>query len=70
VVNTRPPWEINPVLQESRLLLLAETAIAVRNKAVREASWDEGDTSWGIGCKAHERLGHALGRLAEGGKHP
>lgn len=64
------PWELNPALQESRLVLLAQTAIDVRNKAFREANFEEGDTSWGIGCKAHERLGHALCRLAEGGKHP
>jgi hypothetical protein len=69
-VDANLPWELNPALQESRLLLLAETAVEVRNKAFSEARPEEGDTNWGIGCKAHERLGHALCRLAEGGRHP
>ncbi|KYF73143.1 hypothetical protein BE11_43650 [Sorangium cellulosum] len=64
------PWELNPVLDQSRLLLLAQTAVDVRNKAFSEANREEGDTSWGIGCKAHERFGHALCRLSESGKHP
>ncbi|WP_437680156.1 hypothetical protein [Sorangium sp. So ce131] len=64
------PWELNPALDQSRLVLLAQTAVNVRNKAFSEANREEGDTSWGIGCKAHERLGHALCRLAESGKHP
>ncbi|MGK4006232.1 hypothetical protein WMF31_26670 [Sorangium sp. So ce1036] len=64
------PWEVNPALHESRLVLLAQTAVNVRNKAFSEANREEGDTSWGIGCKAHERLGHSLCRLAESGKHP
>ncbi|AUX41214.1 hypothetical protein SOCE26_026240 [Sorangium cellulosum] len=64
------PWELNPALDQSRLVLLAQTAVDVRNKAFSEANREEGDTSWGIGCKAHERLGHALCRLAESGKHP
>ncbi|WP_437625611.1 hypothetical protein [Sorangium sp. So ce1151] len=64
------PWELNPVLHQSRLVLLAQTAVDVRNKAFSEANREEGDTSWGIGCKAHERFGHALCRLSESGKHP
>lgn len=64
------PWELNPALDQSRLLLLAQTAFDVRNKAFREANREEGDTSWGIGCKAHERFGHALCRLSESGNHP
>ncbi|WP_433937900.1 hypothetical protein AB3662_11415 [Sorangium cellulosum] len=64
------PWELNPVLDQSRLMLLAQTAFDVRNKAFSEANREEGDTSWGIGCKAHERFGHALCRLSESGKHP
>ncbi|WP_437899535.1 hypothetical protein [Sorangium sp. So ce124] len=64
------PWELNPVLQQSRLVLLAQTAVDVRNKAFSEANREEGDTSWGIGCKAHERFGHSLCKLEESGKHP
>ncbi|WP_437946590.1 hypothetical protein WME98_37770 [Sorangium sp. So ce296] len=64
------PWELNPALHESRLVLLAQTAVDVRNKAFSEANREEGDTSWGIGCKAHERFGHALCKLADSGKHP
>ncbi|WP_437783652.1 hypothetical protein [Sorangium sp. So ce1097] len=69
-MDATSPWELNPVLQQSRLLLLAQTAVDVRNKAFSEANREEGDTSWGIGCKAHERFGHALCKLSESGKHP
>jgi hypothetical protein len=62
------PWDLNPVLQQTRLVTLAKVAVATRNKAFAEADRDAGDTAWGLACKAHERLMHALERLAV--EHP
>ena len=43
-----------------RLALLSQVAIETRNRAFEEANRNEGDTNWGLGCKAHERFCHAL----------
>ncbi len=59
------PWEVDAVLKPARLLLLARLAVETRNQAFAEANRELGDTSWGIGCKAHERYVHAVARLAE-----
>lgn len=64
------PWEVEPVLKGRRLALLAQVAIETRNRAFSEANREEGDTNWGLGCKAHERFCHALGQLAEGAESP
>jgi hypothetical protein len=67
------PWELNPVLKQERLVVLARVVVETRNKVFAEANRDEGDTNWGLGCRAHERLGHALERLvkdAKGTAHP
>ncbi len=62
------PWELTPVLERHRLVTLARVAVATRNRAFAEADRETGDTNWGLACKAHERLMHALSRLA--GEHP
>jgi hypothetical protein len=64
------PWELNPVLAQDRLVVLARAAVTTRNRAFAEADRDAGDTNWGLACKAHERTMHVLGRLAAGGEHP
>lgn len=64
------PWELDPVLKASRLALLAQVAIETRNRVFAEANRDEGDTNWGLGCRAHERFCHALTKLAEGSESP
>ena len=64
------PWELNPVLTEDRLVVLARVAVTARNRAFAEADRAAGDTNWGLACKAHERLMFALGRLAADGEHP
>lgn len=64
------PWELEPVLKASRLGLLAQVAIETRNRVFAEASRDEGDTNWGLGCRAHERFCHALCKLADGSESP
>jgi hypothetical protein len=62
------PWDLNPLLHQTRLVTLAKVAVATRNKAFAEADREAGDTAWGLACKAHERLMHALERLAV--EHP
>lgn len=64
------PWEIDPALSQPRLVVLARIVAETRNKVFAEADREAGDTNWGLGCRAHERLGHALSCLAETGKHP
>jgi hypothetical protein len=64
------PWEIEPALSQPRLVVLARLVADTRNKVFAEADREAGDTNWGLGCRAHERLGHALSRLAESGAHP
>jgi len=66
----KKPWDVEPVLRARRLDLLARVALETRNRAFSEASREEGDTNWGLGCKAHERFCHALGKLAEGAESP
>ena len=50
-------------------ITLARIAVETRNRVFAEASREDGDTNWGLGCRAHERLGHALGRLADSAEH-
>jgi hypothetical protein len=69
-VSTVLPWELNPALKRERLVLLARLVAENRNKVFAEADREAGDTNWGLACRAHERLGHALVRLAEAGKQP
>src|SRR3990167_8821038 len=64
------PWEVEPVLKGRRLALLAQVAVETRNRAFSEAHREEGDTNWGLGCKAHERFCYALSQLAEGAESP
>ncbi len=64
------PWEVEPALKPRRLVLLAQVAVETRNRAFAEANRDQGDTNWGLGCKAHERFCHALTQLAEGAESP
>jgi hypothetical protein len=66
----RKPWEVDPVLKPRRLALLAQVAIETRNRAFAEADREQGDTNWGLGCKAHERFRHALFQLAQGAESP
>jgi hypothetical protein len=69
-VNVSPvlPWDLTPALEQHRLVTVARVAVAVRNRAFSEADREAGDTNWGLACKAHERLMHALSRLS--GEHP
>jgi hypothetical protein len=64
------PWDLNPALVQERLETLARVAVATRNRAFAEADRAAGDTNWGLACKAHERLMHALSDLVQRGAHP
>ncbi|MGZ3476252.1 MAG: hypothetical protein ACXWUG_20195, partial [Polyangiales bacterium] len=61
---------MDPSLKPRRLALLSQVAVETRNRAFDEANRSEGDTNWGLGCKAHERFCHALSQLAEGAESP
>ena len=63
------PWDLNPALLQNRLETLARVAVSTRNRAFAEADRAAGDTNWGLACKAHERLMHALTELVNGGAH-
>ncbi|MBI2388075.1 MAG: hypothetical protein HYV09_00540 [Deltaproteobacteria bacterium] len=68
--SAQKPWEVDPALKGRRLALLSQVAIETRNRAFSEAHREEGDTNWGLGCKAHERFCYALCQLAEGAESP
>lgn len=68
--SEQKPWEVEPALKGRRLALLAQVAIETRHRAFSEAHREEGDTNWGLGCKAHERFCYALCQLAEGSESP
>lgn len=69
-VSTAFPWDLNPALKRERLVTLARLIAETRNKVFAGADREAGDTNWGLACRAHERLGHALVQLAASGKHP
>jgi hypothetical protein len=60
------PWDVDPALQPSRLALLARLAAEARQSALDDARRDEGDTNWGIGCRAYERFVYKLSRASLG----
>lgn len=64
------PWDVTPALQSSRLIVLARLAVEARASALADARRDEGDTNWGIGCRAYERFVHRLTKAATSGEHP
>jgi hypothetical protein len=69
-MSTVLPWDLQPALREERLVTLARLVAEVRNKVFAEADREAGDTNWGLACRAHERLGHALVRTASEGTYP
>jgi hypothetical protein len=64
------PWDLNPALLQDRLETVARIAVSTRNRAFAEADRAAGDTNWGLACKAHERLMHALSDVVQRGAHP
>ena len=60
----RLPWQINPVLTQHRLVVLAEALWVARRSAAQDANWKKGDSRWSVGCVAYERSCHALAKAA------
>lgn len=69
-MSTVLPWDLQPALRQERLVTLARLVADVRNKVFAEADRAAGDSNWGLACRAHERLGHALVRAASEGTYP
>jgi hypothetical protein len=59
-----PPWESHPALTADRLQAVAHVIAEVRHNAVDAHEDDRGDTSWGLGCRSHERTMYAISTLA------
>lgn len=59
------PWDIHPDLTEERLQVLARLIREVRGKALLLHEPAEGDSNWGLGCRAHERTCYAIKQAAE-----
>lgn len=62
----KKPWEIHPDLTEERLAFLARLIRSVRAEAVDAHDPVKGDTSWGLGCRSHERTLFAITNAAAG----
>lgn len=60
------PWEIHPDLTEERLAFLARLIRSVRAEAVDAHDPTKGDTSWGLGCRSHERTLYSITNAAAG----
>lgn len=58
------PWESHPSLSAERLQAVAHVIAEVRHNAVDAHEDERGDTSWGLGCRSHERTIYAISRLA------
>lgn len=60
------PWDVNPALKQTHLATLARLAVEARWSALADAKREEGDTNWGIGCRAYERFVHRVVEAAKG----
>jgi hypothetical protein len=65
----RLPWEIHPALSEDRLRTCALLLAHARRDAVRMASFEMGDDSWSVGCRAYAFGRQRLRRAAERGTY-
>ena len=63
------PWEIHPALTEDRLRVCAVLLAHARRDAVRMASFEMGDDTWSVGCRAYAFGKQRLQRVAEGGAY-
>ena len=60
------PWDIHPALTEDRLRTCALLLAHARRDAVRMASFEMGDDTWSIGCRAYAFGKQRLQRVAKG----
>ncbi len=61
----RLPWEIHPALGEDRLRVCARLLAHARRDAIRMASYEMGDTTWSVGCRAYAFGQQRMRRVAE-----
>ena len=59
------PWEIHPALSEDRLRICARLLAHARRDAIRMASYEMGDTTWSVGCRAYAFGQQRMRRVAE-----
>ena len=63
--SRRLPWEIHPALSEDRLRVCARLLAHARRDAIRMASYEMGDTTWSVGCRAYAFGQQRMRRVAE-----
>ncbi len=63
--SRRLPWEIHPALSEDRLRICARLLVHARRDAIRMASYEMGDTTWSVGCRAYAFGQQRMRRVAE-----
>lgn len=63
------PWEIHPALTEDRLRVCALLLAHARRDAVKMASFEMGDDTWSVGCRAYAFGRQRLRRAAERGTY-
>lgn len=70
-VSTQPklPWELHPALSEERLRICARLLANARRDALAMASYELGDDSWSVGCRAYAFGRHRLARAASTGQY-
>ena len=63
--SRRLPWDIHPALSEDRLRICARLLAHARRDAIRMASYEMGDTTWSVGCRAYAFGQQRMRRVAE-----
>ena len=63
--SRRLPWDIHPALGEDRLRICARLLAHARRDAIRMASYEMGDTTWSVGCRAYTFGQQRMRRVAE-----
>ena len=65
LASRRLPLEIHPALSEDRLRICARLLAHARRDAIRMASYEMGDTTWSVGCRAYVFGQQRMRRVAE-----
>ncbi len=63
--SRRLPWDIHPALSGDRLRICARLLAHARRDAIRMASYEMGDTTWSVGCRAYAFGQQRMRRVAE-----
>ena len=63
--SRRLPLDIYPALSEDRLRICARLLAHARRDAIRMASYEMGDTTWSVGCRAYAFGQQRMRRVAE-----